>query len=131
MLYEVLRYIRNFFVTEYREGAYDIKDGMITLPFDCQYVLIEGSKFNDGIHKYPVENLKDESFNGYISAVNPPADLLELVKEIEAYKAKNKDTAGYVSESFGGYSYTKATVNGKAAGWQDVFRDRLKVWCRI
>lgn len=130
MLYEVLRYIRNFFVTEYREGTYNIENGTITLPFKYQYVLIEGSAFNDGVHKYPLENLKEEEFTGSISAVNPPADFLALVAEIEAYIAKNEAT-GYASESFGGYSYTKATVNGKLAGWQDVFRDRLKVWCKI
>lgn len=130
MLFEVMRYVRNFFVTEYREGTFTIANGGLALPFKSQYVLIEGSAFNNGLYECPVDNLKNETFTGCVSAVNPPADFVTLVKDIEEYVSNNVPT-GYASESFGGYSYTKATVNGKPIGWQDVFRDRLKVWCKL
>jgi len=130
MLNEVMRICRNFFDAEHLEGSFSIKGGTISLPFVSRYVLIEGSKFNNGIQEYPLTDLKDEDFNGAITAVNPPDDFIDLVNDIKKYVNENKPTP-YVSESFGGYSYTKATVNGKIPGWQEVFADRLKIWRKL
>lgn len=131
MLYEVMRNVRNFFTAESVNDDFEIKDGTISLPFICRYVLIEGSKFNDGLHQIPLNGLTNEEFKGRITAVNPPEDFLKLVEEIEAYQAKYENTP-YVSESFGGYSYQKGT-NGKGGviTWEDVFKIRLKVWKKI
>ena len=35
------------------------------------------------------------------------------------------------SESFGDYSYTRATAQGGAQGWQTAFRQRLDVYRRM
>lgn len=130
MLLEIMKYIRNFFNAENEEGTFTIVDGKVSLPFISRYVLIEGSKFNDGIHECPINALTDEEFTGCITAVNPPDDFLKLVAEIEEYTKKFTVTP-FLSESFGGYSYQRGT-NGKGAplSWEDVFRDRLKVWCK-
>lgn len=133
MLYEIMRHCRNFFPDQCREGNFEIKDGNISLPFiyEGQYYLIEGSIFNDGLYKKGAEEFEqDEEFLGVITALKIPKAFLELATEIEAYKQKNPDGA-YQSESFGGYSYTRATVNGKVAGWQDVFAHRLSDWRKV
>ena len=62
-----------------------------------------------------------------------PPTLIALSAEIEEY---NKSDAGkaspYISENFGGYSYTKATdANGAPIGWQKAFASRLNKWRRL
>lgn len=135
MLYTIMKHLRNFFLTNVREtGSFEIKGGMISLPFvkEGQYIMIEGSDFNDGVYKYPVSDLTDETFYGSIVILNPSKEFLELVEDINAYQEKAKGSEGYVSESFGGYSYTKSTnANGNASSWSDAFRDRLNVWRKI
>lgn len=136
MLYEIMREVRNFFAAPngYREGTFTISGGAISLPFlvSGEYFLVEGSALNDGVHSYPAADLRDETFTGVITELRPPADFLQLVSEIEEYQTKSGTAAPYQSESFGGYSYTKATnKNGDAAGWRDVFRSRLNVWRKV
>lgn len=130
MLYTIMKYLRNFFPGEYMEGNVVIKDGTVSLPFESKYVLIEGSKFNDGVHKAPLSDLEDEEFKGTLTAVNPPIEFLTLAIEIENFVAKTEPSA-FVSESFGGYSYQKATKENGLVDWQDVFKERLKVFKKI
>lgn len=132
MLYEIMRHCRNFFPGAESSGAFEIKDGEISLPFvlEGQYFLIEGSVFNDGLHKKPAEDLKDEKFEGRVVALKVPAAFEKLAEEIKTYCEKNPEN-GLQSESFGGYSYTRATANGKIANWEDVFASRLSDWRRI
>lgn len=136
MLYEIMREIRNFFAAPdgYHDGSYVISGGVVDLPFliSGEYFLIEGSALNDGVYVYPCADLHDETFTGTITALRPPADFLSLVEEIETYQSKSGAASPYQSESFGGYSYTRATnKNGDAAGWRDAFRSRLNVWRKI
>lgn len=128
-----MKHIHNVFPAKHLSGAFSIKSGTISLLDikDGQYFLIEGSLFNDGVYKYPVDNLQDEEFNGYVTLLAPPQEFLTLVDEIEAYCKDNVRT-GLQSESFGGYSYTKATgANGGIADWTDVFKQRLNAWRKI
>ena len=136
MLYEIMKEIRNFFVAPngYHDGTFTISEGVIDLPFlvSGEHFLIQGSALNDGVYEYPVTDLRDETFAGEITALHPPEEFLRLAAEIEDYQAKSGSATPYQSESFGGYSYTKATnKNGDAAGWRDVFRSRLNVWRKI
>lgn len=136
MLENVLRYLRNWFVVPggIRCGIYTIENGSIHLPFlqEKQYFRIVGSVFNDGVYQYPVYNLSDETFDGAIWAMAVPQALLDTVRDIEAWNEKNAATveSPYVSESFGGYSYTKAGT-GVSNGWKDAFRSRLNQWRKI
>lgn len=131
MLESVLQYLHNWFLVAVYDDLYTIKDGSIEQPFlqSGQYFRIVGSILNDGVYNYPVENLKDEEFTGSIWALAVPPAVLSLVDEITAWTAKNGDSGAYTSESFGGYSYSKATNSkGVAVGWRDVFAAQLAPW---
>ena len=116
-----------------------MSDGGIT-PFDFvlsgQYFRIMGSHFNDGVYKNVPEEVADlaaETFTKQIWPMKIPAACVGLSGKIEEDIAKNeKEISPYTSESFGGYSYTKATgSNGLPLTWQEVFNSQLKVWRKI
>ena len=138
MLTELLAEIRNYFeVPNGRHfGKCEISGGSIA-PLDFlqegQYFRIVGSVFNDGVYQYPATSLTDEVFEGAVWAMAVPPTLIALSAEIKAY---NDSDAGkpspYTSESFGGYSYTKATdANGAPIGWQKAFASRLNKWRKL
>ena len=136
MLTEILAYLRNYFVVETHEDTFEIVGGVLPLGFlqKGQYFRIIGSIFNDGVYCC-TEDLKltDETFTGKIEALAIPPDLIKLAEEITDYMQSDeaKPTA-LTSESFGGYSYTKATESsGAAASWQTVFAARLRRWRKI
>lgn len=118
-------------------GKFSIENGTVALPLlNGQYFRIVGSVFNDGVYLYDDElELIDEEFQGAIWALAIPKPVLNLVKDIEKWNEKNADIASgpYQSESFGGYSYTKATdaATGGAVTWQGAFRSRLNAWRKI
>ena len=134
MLEHILNHLHNWFPRGIQEGTYTVENGSITLPFllDGQYFRITGSIFNDGLHQYPAHDLTDETFEGTVWALAVPKALVELSEEIEEWEKKNASGA-YVSESFNGYSYTKAVnqATGQAATWQDAFRSRLNHWRKL
>lgn len=138
MLEQVLRNLNNFFFRELYEGDFTIRDGSITLPFllEGQYFRVCGSILNDGVYQYPASGLQDEEFHGTIWALAVPPAVVELATDIEKWQAKNGEAAvsPYTSESFGGYSYTRATSYGGSAsgtGWQAAFSARLNEWRKM
>ena len=139
MLEQVLMHLKNWFLVPggIHEGTYTIEDGGITLPFlaNGQYFRIYGSVFNDGLHQYPASDLKAETFEGNVWALAVPQAVIELASEIEAWQKKNGDASvsPYQSESFGGYSYSKATdsASGGAVTWKSAFRSRLNAWRKL
>ena len=136
MLEKVLRHLRNWFVHSIRQGAFEIKGGILELPFilEGQYFRIVGSVLNDGVYQYPAA-LKDEAFTGEIWCLAIPGTVLELVKDIEQWESKNgaASVSPYTSESFGGYTYTKAVNkdSGGAITWESAFKSRLSIWRKI
>ena len=139
MLEQVLMNIRNWFPVKagIYSGSFTIKDGGITLPFlaDGQYFRICGSVFNDGLHQYNVLDLTDETFTGTIWALAIPKAVIDLADEIQKWQEKNGEASvsPYQSESFGGYSYSKATdaETGGAVTWQSAFKQQLSAWRKI
>lgn len=135
MLYEILRSIKNFFPCREKQmiGRFTISDNVVeplVSLLDGQYFLIEGSVLNDGVH-LKGDELNNETFYGVITPLAIPKEFLALVAEIEEF-AKNDKPTTMQSESFGGYSYTKATNNsGQLASWQDAFATRLNAWRKI
>lgn len=144
MLNQICAEIKNYF--SYNEdkiiGDFQIVDGIITPSISIQngqYYRIIGSVFNDGVHKYgDVEDvLTDESsFHGAVWLMRVPQDLIELADEIKDWQSKNEDVLAspYQSESFGGYSYSKATsgsVGGGSYSWKDAFASRLNHYRKI
>lgn len=136
MLDEILAEIRNYFVVKVHSGDFEVIGGRLS-PLDFlqngQYFRIVGSVMNDGVYRYPYSGLTDETFSGEIWALAVPPTLIALVADIEEYERKAKETVSpYNSESFGGYSYTKATdSNGSPLSWEKVFAKRLNKWRKI
>lgn len=135
MLEQVLTYLNNWFLMDIYEGTFTIQGGSITLPFlqNGQYFRIMGSVFNDGLYRYgdPSE-MVDEEFSGTVWALAVPKAVISLAAEIETWQEKNGAVVSspYTSESFGGYSYTKAAneSTGAALTWQGVFGSRLNAY---
>ena len=128
--------IRNYFETQKRFGTFTISGGSIS-PSNFlqsgQYYRIVGSVFNDGVHRHPAHDLTDETFDGAVWAMAVPPAVVELLQKIQEFEAAeaNSPTA-YTSESFGGYSYTKATdENGLPVGWRSVFKSELNKWRKL
>lgn len=140
MLEEVLMHLHNWFRTGIYPGTYTIQNGGIDLDFlqDGQYFRICGSLFHDGLYQYGsrIEGLKDEVFTGTIWALAIPKTVIELAGEIAAWQEKYKAVidSPYTSESFGGYSYSKASGAGDSTGsggWQAAFRGRLNPYRKL
>lgn len=139
MLEQILRHLRNWFVVDggVHVGTFKVEEGGISLPFlqNGQYFRIVGSVFNDGVYQYPTVGLKNETFDGAVWSLAVPTALLELCEEIETWEEKNGEASKgiYQSETFGGYSYTKATDSktGNDVTWQSAFRSRLNNWRKL
>ena len=138
MLTELCAELRNYFeVPNGRHfGKLEISGGSIA-PLDFlqegQYFRIVGSAFNDGVYQYPATSLTDEVFEGAVWAMAVPPSIIALSADIEKYQKSDVGTVSpYTSESFGGYSYTKATdANGAPIGWQKAFASRLNKWRKL
>ena len=134
---ELCDHLKNYFIVfdGKHSGVWTIEDEVLPLDFlqANQYYVISGSVFNDGVHQYGIDALTDETFTGTVAAMAIPPALIELKAEIDAYNEKTESVpTAYTSESFGGYSYSKATAeNGVAASWQEVFRSRLNKWRKV
>ena len=100
-----------------------------------QYFRIVGSVLNDGVYCFKDGlELVDETFDGAIWLMAVPQTVINIAKEIEDWQKANANALAspYQSESFGGYSYTKATgKDGGSLRWQDVFATRLSMYRRI
>ena len=153
MLTELCQELRNWFDKEKYFGAFEIADGMINAAGNSglyeapplqvgQYFRIVGSWYNDGIHIYPDDCMRNEVFHGSIWLLAIPEPVIKLSTEIEEWRAKNEtsDSANmspFVSESFGGYSYSKGSggrsgsAGGVAVTWKDMFRPRLNAWRKL
>ena len=137
MLDEICGYLHNWFCQEedILEGSYTVSEGSIALPLaNGQYFPIVGSVFNDGVYQYPAAEagLVDETFDGQIWPMAIPRQLLNLIPVIEEWQEKNGEPSALASESFGGYTYSKATsASGGQFTWQDAFKPRLRQWRKL
>ena len=142
MLDELCAEIRNYFVqseSDKHAGTYTINGGTFSPPIDFlkagQYFRVVGSALNDGVYKNDgCGVLTDEEFDGSIWAMSVPPAVVALADGINEYMDSDaaKPTP-FVSESFGGYSYSKGQNAAGAANnsWQAVFADELRKWRRI
>ena len=145
MLTELCQELRNWFERKKFFGTFTIESGQIDLPDGSlqsgQYFRIVGSVFNDGVHKYDPESesqLIDEVFEGAIWSMGVPPAVVDLSERISEWVTKYGDSVSspYQSESFGGYSYQKASSGQGNAGsssptWQSTFANELNRWRKI
>ncbi len=147
-LTELCQELRNWFVKSKYFGTFSVEGGEINVSdlvadgslHDGQYYRIIGSVFSDGVHKYgDGETLTDEVFEGAIWAMAVPPAVIELSERIDEWETKYGESVSspYASESFGGYSYTKAGAGQGNANsnanptWQSTFASELNRWRKI
>lgn len=138
MLSELCAELNNYFVKDIHHGTFTISGGVLG-PLDFlqngQYFRIVGSVFNDGVYQYGAEGIAflDETFDGSIWSMAVPPDFIALAHEIEKWQQSDAaKPSAYTSESFGGYSYTRATNSqGMAVTWKDAFSSRLNKWRKL
>lgn len=153
MLTEICQYLKNWFNrkpdgTDYPKftGTFEIANGELVTDklVIGQYYRVMGSLFNDGVHRYGEGDLADETFEGAIWSMGVPVEILKLADDVTAWQkeyggVESANMSPYASESFGGYSYTKASGGGSASSgvtssattWQSVFYARLAPWRKI
>ena len=147
MLEEVLRYINNRFDRDANgdyvgsaDGEFSVSDGTLAVDglLEGQYFWVEGSALNDGLHLYPPSGMSDETFEGRVVFLRVPKAVVDLADEIEAWNQANSSVVDspLQSESFGGYSYTKAGGGAQgnetpAAAWQLHFGARLRPYRKL
>lgn len=142
ILTEICDYLNNYFWEKKISGKFSISEGSITVPSlkDGQYFRIIGSTFNDGVHIYPVTDLKDEEFEGAIWAMAVPATVIAIASDIKEWQtlyggASSSAMSPFNSESFSGYSYSKSGSGNANSGsnttWQDVFGGRLNKYRKL
>lgn len=142
MLENILKYLNNHFYAWQEVGGFIINDNKIKVKANYvqgQYIRITGSILNNGVYQIKnvegemieLEGLTNEIFEGCIFGLAIPKDLLKLAEVIEEYEKENKKN-NVISESFGGYSYTKATdKSGNIASWESVYFNALCKYRRI
>ena len=142
-LTELCQELRNWFERDKYFDTFTIENGAIIVPDGSlqngQFFRVIGSVFNDGVHEYGVDELTDEVFRGAIWAMAVPPAVIDLSERISEWETKYGDSVSspYSSESFGGYSYTKANSGRGNAGsgsnptWQSTFASELNRWRKI
>lgn len=138
-LFELLMHLRNFFPgMKWQFFGEEITEKRLSLPGleNGDYYLIEGSRRNDGIHVFGNQDLRNEVFSGTVTEICVPDAVLNLLDEINQWQEKNGEAVAspYQSESFGGYSYTKANAsngNGESMSWKTAFGPRLRAWRKL
>lgn len=152
----VLEHIHNWFARETLSlPGCEVVGGQLpasvseSVPVGAWYRL-EGSYLNDGLHLRGDEDegLTDETFDGTLTVLAVPKELLAVVDEISDWVAANAEARSkaaaspYQSESFGGYTYTvrsdltgrssgSSGGNGGLTGWQAAFRSDLNPYRRL
>lgn len=146
MLTQICQELHNWFNYSLPKniGDHVIENGVLV--DDCgllngQYFRIVGSVLNDGVYQYPASGLQDERFHGGIWSMAVPPDVVQLAEDIKDWQDKYGGTdsvlmSPFTSESFGGYSYSKAgggASDGKSSAgtWQAAFRSRLNQWRKL
>lgn len=142
MLFDLCKELNNWFETEIHLGEFTVEDNAlkdVDFLAENQYFRVVGSLFNDNVFRYPAY-MTDETFKGAIWAMAVPTAVITLSGEIDKWRERYEDVDAFsmsplTSESFGGYSYTKAAgAGGGTSGgvnWKDVFRSRLNDWRKI
>lgn len=152
MLQQVCEHLHNYFIrgnATRLEGTITVQDGAVSplLPTleEGQRFLIAGSDLNDGIYTYHADGIKndddnagaglaDETFAGTIVGLSIPPQVISLSAQVSEWVDQygNVINSPYQSESFGGYSYSKAAgQNGGSLDWQTQFRSALNPWRKV
>lgn len=116
-------------------GKFEVVSGMLDVDFVAvgQYYRVMGSVFNDGLHQHPAADMQDETFDGVIIPLAVPRAVVDLAEKIKDWREKNPET-DKVSESFGGYSYSRGGRSGDSSssgGWRAAFAPDIRRWKKV
>lgn len=139
-------YLHNYFYKFKEWGEFTIEGNKIKREggfkgtyIKGQYIKIVGSIVNEGVYKVldvtPSEltlegELSDENYKGYLCSLAVPKAFVELCKRVNDYNANNKPT-DMISESFGGYSYTRNKSSDGSTGWTVAFKGDLRPYRKM
>ena len=144
-LTELCKEINNWFDVKRNFGVFTIKNGSLKNVeelglLENQYFRIVGSIFNDGVHQFGTnDSLTDETFDGAVWAMAVPPQVIALLDEMNTWEQKYGEVfqSPYQSESFAGYSYSKAAgtssdgAGNASGGVLTVFANKLKHWRKV
>lgn len=138
MIADLCKELNNWFDVKRIFGTFTISDGTMVIEGaqDGQYIRICDSVFNDGVYQYPLKDLHDETFDGVVWLLAIPQEVVTLSDDIDKWISEYAEElrSPYTSESFGGYTYSKAysrSDDGTGVTWVDIFGDQLKKWRKI
>lgn len=134
----VMRQVRNYFEREAMDGRFVISSSVLSPAPKAPYVYICGSAHCDGVWQLSGGTLlsergafaHDETFSGRVWGLHPPDGFLALCEKIADYDEQNPIGA-VQSESFGDYSYTRASGQNGVQGWSAAFRALLLPYRRM
>ena len=138
----VMAECHNFFEDGYADAEFTVTANGTLTPavgvLDNQYVCIRGSTFHDGVWQMVSgkltrsedDDFPAESFTGRLWYLHPPGAFLDIVESITAFDQKTPVT-GLQSESFGGYTYTRASGSQGALRWQEAYSSMLMPYRRM
>lgn len=154
MLTQICQELRNWFdrgLPKYH-GIIHIADGVVTvdgvLPSlqTGQHYRLIGTVFNDGVHVWGLGSqdlVPEADVDATLWEMRVPPVVVELANDIAAWQDKygcveSENMSPFSSESFAGYSYSKASGGGSSSGgggstvdWRSAFASRLNRWRKI
>ena len=148
IIFSVMREVCNYFIRRddirCYEGTVTIDDdGKISIEVPSPYIIIRGSRKNDGLYMMDDEHQihmvvfqegdlhpVPETFKGRVWFSYPPQDFLVLCEDINKYdQSVEVGAMNVVSEHFGSSSRTFAQgKSGGAMTWQESFGTSLRTY---
>ena len=140
-LSELMRTVRNYFVSGAADGPWQIADGILTGSAGQRppvgWVAVDGA----GVYQVAADgaiDAPDRAWDGPLHLLAPPDDFLRLLADINdwlAARGAEAVTAGTVTrrrESFGAYTTdTSYAAGSTGASWTAAFADRLAPFRRM
>lgn len=144
MLTELCRTLNHYWKIADYTGNYALTDGVLTLPSEAapvvgQSLYIRGLlndavcsvvSVGDGTATITSDTALASDTIKYVALLAIPPAMKAISEEIADWQLKNGASA-YVSESFGGWSGTKAQGANGVQTWQEHFQQRLLPYKRL
>lgn len=135
---DLMRETRNYFPSAALDAFWTLHNGTLTPSGSLaagSWVAVTGSFYNNGVYQLDgnaaILGAVDESWQGRIWLLAPPADFLALADQISAW-AEQQGQGAAVKESFGAYSREVATgPDGRPLTWQVQFAEALRPYRRM
>jgi len=146
MIGEVMKACNNYFLISHENLLNEITATHIKGPFydtylQGQYVLINDSRLNDGVHQIvsvssnglELGGLLPEATGEYFKlyGLAPSKEFRSLVTTIENWVQTNGNKQGVASESIDDYSVSFDSSNGSPGDWKTAFNAQLNSYRKV